>query len=565
MTDKNNKLHPYQQRTQKKEHPMSETISQLQTFIKKGNLGKAATILLNFSRFSETERQKAMEVLALAPNSAALFLLEFIVTCEATTEEDKEIIFQLVTDRAHIHSPFVLILLQHAPFILINRAAPLIRHILNQETDIDLLGRVISITGKKKINLLTDDLTEYLFYGEPGLKSLAIRALERMGTPEALERLEQVAATEKCDQEILDAIDVLETKIPAMSRKISKPDQEAEFSPKDEKLMADLVSDHPHKQFQAFRYFTQSADKVFQAVSRLDATCDLTLRITLLRLVAMTTPPKAVRLLLNILTKENPPASLKFIVYNALHAYPDILGSSAIIKGATDSSAHVRIAALKMLDNHCTDFVIAEIKRKVESSTNTGANLAISILNARAVNIMEKLMTSDSFFYIATQHIEKNASLMVINTFIEALEKRGMQSSAKRYKTLRQKRMEKNLPKIMMVNPSMVCLDAFSARISPIGYETILFRSTQEAFEKLMEEKPAALITGIFLGDMHCIDFINEVRTLYPKEELPIIVSSIMNVNLDDWEKNAGPTGITAWCSFPPKIPQIISWISGKK
>ncbi len=539
-------------------------ISQLQTWIQKGNLDKAGTALQDFPKFSETERQQVMEILALASNEAALFLLESLLTNQTITEEDRDAFFQLVMDRAYIHSPFVLLLLYHGSFLRINHSASLIRHILNQETDPDILGKVIRITGEKKINALTDDLTEYLFYGEPTLKSLAVQALEQMGTPESLQRLAQVAATEKCDQEILDAIDDLEIKIPAISRQVDKLDIEKDFSQKDEKRLQDLASGHPHKQFQAFRYFAQSGEKVFQAVSRLDESCDLSLRITLLRLVSMTKPQKAIKLLLNILTKEKPGLALKFIVYNALQAYPHILGSPALIKGATDPAAHVRIAALKMLNNHCTDFIVAELKRQIESSTAIGDNLARSVVDARAENLIEKLMAHDSFAYIASLHMETNASLPVMDAFIRAIEKRGMKSSIKRCNMLRQQRMEQNLPKIMAVNPSIACLDAFAANIAPAGYEPMLFRSTQQAFEKLMEEKPAALVTGIFLGDMHCIDFIKEVRTLYPKDQLPIIVSSIMPVNIDTWEKTSGPTGINAWYNFPPKVSEIKSWINSK-
>ncbi len=539
-------------------------ISQLQTWIQKGNLDKAGTALQDFPKFSATERQQVMEILALASNDAALFLLESLLTNQTITEEDRDAFFQLVIDRAYIHSPFVLLLLYHGSFLLINHSASLIRHILNQETDPDILGKVIRITGEKKINALTDDLTEYLFYGEPTLKSLAVQALEQIGTPESLQRLAQVAATEKCDQEILDAIDDLEIKILAISRQVDKLDIEKDFSPKEEKRLQDLASGHPHKQFQAFRYFAQSGEKVFQAVSRLDDSCDLSLRITLLRLVSMTKPQKAIKLLLNILTKERLPVALKFIVYNALQSYPRILGSPALIKGATDPAAHVRIAALKMLNNHCTDFIVAELKRQIESSTSTGEDLARSIIDSRSTNLIKKLISYDSFAYIAYLHLETNASILVIDTFIETIEKRGMKSSVKRCKMFRQQRMEKNLPKVMLVNPSLACLDAFSARLSPAGYETMLFRSTQEAFEKLMEEKPAALVTGVFLGDMHCIDFIKEVRTLYSEDQLPIIVSSIMPVDINEWEKTSGPTGISAWYSFPPRISQIESWMTSK-
>ncbi len=68
---------------------MNDRISQLPILIKKGNLDKAGSLLGEFPGLPEKDQQKIMEILALSPNPAALFLLEVLLDNETLTEKDR--------------------------------------------------------------------------------------------------------------------------------------------------------------------------------------------------------------------------------------------------------------------------------------------------------------------------------------------------------------------------------------------------------------------------------------------------------------------------------------------
>ena len=107
---------------------------------------------------------------------------------------------------------FILILLRHGDRSTFDNAIPLVRHILSRETDKDLLRELINMAGKFQLGRLTDDIAEFIYYDDTTLKAEAVKALERIGTPKSLARLVQASKTEKCDPDILDAVQVLSAK-----------------------------------------------------------------------------------------------------------------------------------------------------------------------------------------------------------------------------------------------------------------------------------------------------------------------------------------------------------------
>ena len=98
--------------------------------------------------------------------------------------------------------------------ILINHTNPerpdsithLIKHILSKETNKDLLKNIFRAAGRLGMAFLVDDLAEFVFYDDRELRKEAVTAMERIGTNKAVQRLEQIAQTDKCDSDILDAL-----------------------------------------------------------------------------------------------------------------------------------------------------------------------------------------------------------------------------------------------------------------------------------------------------------------------------------------------------------------------
>jgi CheY-like chemotaxis protein len=78
----------------------------------------------------------------------------------------------------------------------------------------------------------------------------------------------------------------------------------------------------------------------------------------------------------------------------------------------------------------------------------------------------------------------------------------------------------------------------------------------------MVSQKPSAIICDLFLNDMTGMDFAGEIRGIYSKEEVPIIISTLQK-SLDKplLQKELDRTGVNALWEFPPKPNQIKSWI----
>ena len=404
-----------------------------------------------------------------------------------------------------------------------------------------------------------DDLAEFIFYDEPDLKQEAVKALERIGTASALARLEQVAGTKKCDADILDAVDVLRSNLTAPpAPKPESPSIPNRFS------AASLIAPDFTDRAAAYDYFSGQGDLVARLLHEHMDTPDPDLLINLLRLTARTFPREA----LGRPAHPGGPAKkdlenpVKFSVYTALSRFPQIDSAAAILNGITDPAMYIRMAAVKLLDRHCSDFITAEIKKKIESGTKTGESLGITILDTKAVRLIDALMDSDTFSYISSNYLERNAPVQVIDAYISVLEKRGRRSTVKKYTRLLAREAEQQVPLMAVIHPDAAALDVYAKLIHGCGLRALTFTDAQEAFESIMARKPVAVVCDLFLGQLTALDLARDIRDIYPMEEFPIQVSSLQKsldlTLLTRQLKQAGINGPSAL--FRPKPGQIKSW-----
>ncbi|MBA3011956.1 MAG: response regulator, partial [Desulfobacula sp.] len=444
--------------------------------------------------------------------------------------------------------------------------------ILSKETNDTLLNKIIRTAGKMKLEDLIDDVAEFIFYDHISLKTDAIKALERIGGPRCLERLEQVAVTDKCDQDVLDAIDVLKTNLsdtpPAEPESIGQQEKTDTF----EANLSRLASDKIRERYQAFTYFSGQGYQVAGALADIipfpgDPDQDLDqghdLLINLLRLTAITIPRAAITSLFTLLGNKKIDNKVRFAVYNALEAFPELESAAGILKGISEPSMYVRMAAVKVLERHCSDYIVAEIKNKIESGTKTGEILVHTILDARAIRLIEALMISDTFSYIASNYLDKSAPIQVIESFIKVLEKRDLKSTVKKFTHLRDQKSGIKKAVFVVISSSRPFLDVYAQLIDKCGYGTRTFTDSQKAFEAIVFEKPAAIVCDLFLNHMTGLDLAREVREMYSQQELPIIISSLekefSRAELDAEMKSAK---VDLFCEFPAKLSQIKSWIT---
>lgn len=547
---------------------MEPYLHNLRQLIKTGRIEQAREVLSMLASRPDSDRQEVVEMLAMAPGNTALSLLSFLLGETNLSPDTRERLFQLATDRAHLDFTFAEILLDYGDRSQLVQLAPLFKHILSHETDEALLIRIIVTVGKLKLDILIDEVAEFIFYDHMGLKSDAIIALEQIGTPDAVEKLKQVALTDKCDPQILDAIDRLtphlqETLLPEPHPpdKIDSKDRLNAFT----QNLTLLASDTIENRYQAVDYFATRGPQVAKAlavsITRLkELNHDLV--VNLLELTAKTIPQQAIKSLFAILSSKEIDPQIQFAVYNALAAFPALKSAAKIIEGVSHPSMHVRMAAITVLERHCSDAIVAEIKNAIESGTKAGRMLVQTILDARAKNLMDVLMISDTFCYICSNYIEKNASLPVIESFIEVLEKRNLKSTAQKITRIRDQKTPLKQAPFILISSSQVYLDVYTKLIHTCGHGTRNFSVTQEAFEAILSEKPAAIVYDLFINDMTGLAFAREIREIYSPEELPIIISSLQQyLSKTKLAAELKRAGVNLYCDFPATISQIKSWV----
>ncbi len=544
---------------------MDDYLPRLKKSIKTGKIGQAKTLLAQISSKPAHEKQEVLQILALAPDKTAFELLSFLTSKEHKDSEIYDRLVQLIIDRTHLSFSFALILCENADTKTIIRAAPLLRHILSNETNKKLLNKIINTAGKIKIESLTADIAEFIFYDDIGLKTEAVKALERIGTSSACRKLEYASKTQKCDQNILDAIQVLKAKnsadkTPSIEQAVVTDGYQTELER--------LASDDVGKRFRAFITFSEKGSKASSTLLKnlksqnQDHDQNHDLIINVLRLISRTIPVEAVNDIFAILNPKKVDSTIKFAVYIALEAFPELESAASVVQGLSEPATFVRMAAVKTLDKNLSDFVCAEIKNRIESGTKKGEILAQNILDARAKHIIEYLMISDTFCYMASNYLDRTAPIPVLDTFIEILEKRKLKSTAKKYINLRKKRMTQKRDPFIVVSSSETILNTYSKLISSCGFSSLTFQRSQDAFEAIVSQKPSAIICDLFLNDMTGMDFAGEARGLYSKDDVPIIISRLQkSLAKKQLQKELDNAGVNAIYEFPAKISQIKSWI----
>lgn len=558
---------------------MASFMSEFERIIKTGQIN--SDTLSQILSLDEDQQQAMIERLAPAPDNVAYDILSFLMNTMGPTHPLRPRLYQLTMDRAHINFKFSMILINHTNPDHPGPITHLIKHILSKETDKALLKEIFRAAGRLGMEFLVDDLAEFVFYDDSELRREAVTAMERIGTNKALHRLEKIAQTDKCDSDILDALTFLKGKqktppasqprekakpsqLPQLSRQ-SKPAKPAPpCQPPEDPNVRLLVSPIIEDRLKAFDYFGDKGPEVAHALHDNLENQTPDLLENLLRLIARTIPQESLGDLLTLTEEKDLKNSVRFFLYTALSHYPEFESTAPIVKAVTDPAVFVSIAAIRALDRHCSDYVIAEIRKKIESGTKVGETVATTILDTCAPRLIEGLMASDTFSYISSNYLESSAPVRTIDTWISILEKRKQTATAKKFARIRDKRRQIDRPVIVVIHQSAPYLDLFSSLIHGCGFCARTFFGPQEAFEFILSEKPLAIITDFFIRQMRVNDLAREIRELYPADQVPLMVSSLQrHLDKSNLSSMLQTCGINGFWEFPPKPGRIKSLAGG--
>ncbi len=529
---------------------MTDYITQIQESINNSDIGKVKSLLKKLKKYPFELQLEVLHCFALAPDLIALNLLPSLTADEYIDEEIYDRVIQLLIDRAHLNFHFALIIYRTSNKEVIEQIAPLMRHILSKETDFEILRETIKTAGRQRVESLVDDIAEFIFYDESTLKSEAVKALERIGSNAAYDNLLKAADSSKCDQDILDSIEVFKNR-----KKQEEPEKKENKTKSKKDLSNDILtwnnllkSKDIAKRFNGFTKLADAGPFSNDTLIENLKSKDHDLIINTLSLISRTIPKDLIPEVFSLLENKKINSQIKFAAFIALGAFPELKSTAAAINGIDSSLMHVRTAAIKLLDKSPTDFVIAAIKEKIEFGEEPGKRIGESILDAHANNLIAQLMVSDTFSYILSNYLEKKASFSVIENYIKIQKKRRLTATAKKSEKILEKKQKKERLCFAILSNSQIRINIYTKILFSAGYSSKAFLHSQAAFESLMADKPFAIISDLFLNDMTGIDFSKELRDFYPKDDLPVIFSTLQN-DLVNYENNI--------IEFPPKINKI--------
>ena len=297
--------------------------------------------LMQILNLDEDQQQAVVEQLALAKDDVAYDILSYLMNTMGPTHPIRPRLYQLIMDRAHMNFKFALILINHTNPAQPGPISPLTRHILNKATDKDLIKDIFKAAGRLGMEFLVDDLAEFIFYDDLELRKEAVTALERIGTDKALHKLEQIAQTDKCDADVLDALAFLNAKrknnavTPNPKQRLNQPNRQNHPSPlpppqkqmppccvPDDPNLQLLVSPQIKDRIKAFEYFEDKGPEVAESLHENLENQTPDLLENLLKLVARTIPQESLGDLLTLAEKTDLKNSVRFFLVQSAVTLP---------------------------------------------------------------------------------------------------------------------------------------------------------------------------------------------------------------------------------------------------
>ncbi len=539
-------------------------ITNFKQAIKKANIKKAKKLLNEVEKETYETKLEIINELALAPDNMAIDLLFHLTKLKIRDKTIYDHIIQLVLDRAHLNFKFAIILYKTDGVKKIKGLIPLMRHILVRTTDPEIIEETMITAGQEKIRSLVDDIAEYIYYDSTKLKARAVKVLAEIDSDSAVQRLEQASTTTKCDKNILDALESLKAqrkytdKQPYTKKKAATTSNREKFL----SLNTKLKSQELDTRFKAFNDIGDIINNEHASMLAENLKSDNhDLKINTLRIIARTIQGRLVPDIYGLLDHKYVDPKIKFAIFETLSAFPELDSAAAAINGIENPAMYVRMAAANVLNKDVTDFVCAELKDRIESGRERGTMIARAIIDVKAENIIDRLMASDSFSYIASNYLcMQTAPISSLKKYIHILRKREFKSTAKKFEAILMDRTNNTGLSAMVISSSPSVLDVYEKLLLNKGYTAIIYKSCQDAFEVLSNIKPAFVLCDLFLNKMTGIDFAREVREFYSKEELPLIISSMQkDFTTDSLKKECKFAGINSILEFPATIPGIDS------
>ncbi|MFH2000131.1 MAG: response regulator [Planctomycetota bacterium] len=229
-------------------------------------------------------------------------------------------------------------------------------------------------------------------------------------------------------------------------------------------------------------------------------------------------------------------ANVRFAAYEALGKLPIRQGAHVLVAGLEDPDDSVAMSATKAVDRNLDDFMLEGVTNLVRSAGSSALRVAQLIVNSESDRVFINLIGEKAFREQVIPYLAENVPDDVKKRYTHLLRKHGFDGYAE--EVLMQSEPEKSTAKkkVWAVDDSKMILRLYNKALFNLGYEVELFESPLDAWERLQEEAPDVLLTDLNMPEMTGVQLVKKVRTIHPKNKLPIIMITTQDENDDHRE-----------------------------
>jgi HEAT repeat protein len=181
----------------------TDFIDELIYCLKEKDLVKAKALLqfASDSNISVPVQKKAMIELAKGPDQMVLPLLEYLTKIEINDPQIQQALYELILDKAYGNTDLVieyisknekkvrLLFLKAAGELFLMDTAPVLKQIIQTDTDPQILGAAIQALGALRLEASLDTFGSMAGHRDKEVKKAAIFAISEIGNQEAVDRL----------------------------------------------------------------------------------------------------------------------------------------------------------------------------------------------------------------------------------------------------------------------------------------------------------------------------------------------------------------------------------------
>ena len=500
-----------------------EFIDELIFCIKEEDIVKAKA-LLQFVSDTDADAQlqrKALIELAKGPDKIVLPLLEYLVRLEISDPKVQEYLYELILDKACGNADLViqyitknekkarLLFLKAAGELLLSDTGPVLRKIISEENDVQIICTAIQALGCLRQPESLDVFAEMASRQEEEVKSAAIYAIAQIGTRDAVDRLMDFTG----DDELVCkfAVEAL-----ADIQDLYALDRLTSLLSSDITIVRDTAID------QLMKLGTKATPILTHAFQNAKADYLVHL-ITTLGYIG---DPAAVNPIIDIVNTQPADANIRQAAYEAMERIPSPKTAISLVQGLQDNVESVRMSAARAIDKNLSKALVAGLRNVVREGSAESMNAVAALIDSDASNIFNFLVEEESFLELAKKHVTDKADSETRRTFLKHMAGIGQKEFADSIASGIKDHDEPSSEsfKIFVIDDSKMMIKLYTNKLTALGITPVTFDRPEDAIPRIIKEKPDLVITDLNMPNISGLELTREIRKKYSRRQLPILM-----------------------------------------